>query len=189
MALIETHLAKFNFTAADNAHIAEIGYYIDLKKGDCFSTFGKIPDRMGFLLEGILYSYTFDEEGNKKVSQLFSPEHNYIVVDYGNYTQDLKSTVNIEALEPARLFVLEKAHINQLYIDNPIYIQVQRELARQLYIDSLQLINLFQTCNAVERLKILQRIAPEFFKHVPYSYLASFLGMHRNTFNAAMKKL
>ena len=189
MDLITRHLTNIGFTKLHIEQILQRGLLLELKKGQRFSESNKVCDEIGVIFNGILYGYYIDTNGRKKISQFFFCPYNYLVVDYKSYSQRSISNVTIEAIENSKLLVFERNIINQLNEMFPELIQIQQIMAKQLYVGNLNLIHLLQTCNALERIKILKNNAPELFAKVPYSYLASYLGIHRNTFNTAMKKL
>jgi CRP-like cAMP-binding protein len=186
---ITDYLKKNHLTESQIKHVLESGTFVDMKKGDFFSEDGKVCDKIGFLIKGILYTYSIDDKGDKSISHFFYTPNNYLVIDHVSYEKNCKSNNIIEALEETKLFVIDRKSIDQLYAEMPQLIDMEREMAKIMHSESLQLIRIFQTSNAEERIKILRNKAPELFSKVPYSYLASFLGIHRNTFNAALKKV
>lgn len=187
--LIIDGLKRSGLDQSEIDHVLSLVEFLDLKKGQNYLESGKICDKLAVIYDGILCSYKINDQGDKEISQFFLQPFNHVVIDFPSYTQNSASEITIKAIEDSKLLIFDRSTIEQINKTCPKLVHAQRELAKRLYLNSLHLIHVFQTCNASEKIKLLQSRAPELFAKVPYSYLASYLGIHRNTFNAAMKKL
>jgi hypothetical protein len=170
--------------------VLNAGKIVLLKKGELFSQSGKLWSRIGILQTGIFCGWHIDDNADKKVSHIYYLPNNYLVVDYACFLKNTKSTVNIEAAtDNCVLRVYDKDTINLLQQRIPNFLHYRLIEARKQYYEKQKLVTMFQRCNALERIKLVQQKAPEVLCRIPYSYIASFIGVHRNTFANAMKRM
>ena len=144
---------------------------------------------MGILFGGILYAYSTNKNGEKNISRFFYLPDNVIVVNLESFIHDIKSEETIECFEDAYMVTIEKTELNKLYEEIPQLNSIGRLLAEDSYIKALRKIKLLQTKNAKDRILVLREQSPELFKKLPSSYIASYLGMHRNTYNKAFSSI
>ncbi|MDO5607565.1 MAG: Crp/Fnr family transcriptional regulator [Capnocytophaga sp.] len=186
---IANYLQKHHFDGVQSEIIRNHGEIQSFKKGDFFVTKGQISNRVGFILNGMFYAYEIDAQGNKKIFRFFYAPIFYLVVDYESYVRHKTSQFTIEALEDTQVLVFHKEQIELLYATMPEFARLYRYEVDQMLIRTLRVIRIFQKSNTYERMQLLKNTSPELFTRVPYSYLASYLGVHRNTFSEAMKRL
>lgn len=160
-----------------------------LKKGQIFSYSERLWERIGILEEGILCGWYIDQNAEKKISHFYFSPENYFVADYECFILNVKARHTIEAIDTCTLLEYDRQTIMELQETYPKYITAERNDTYRKYLHSQKIVAMFQNCNTVERIRLVQREAPEIMAKVPYSYIASFLGMHRNTFAEAMKRL
>lgn len=165
------------------------GSRIKLKKGAYFSFEDTYCNKIGILLKGMLYSFNFDENGNKQIFQFYFIPNNYIVIDYKSYTTNQKADASIAVIEDCELLIFDTDYIQKLENRNLDFVKVQLEIAKQKYLFSQEIISVLQTKNLIDKIKVIKEKSPELLCKVPYSYLASYLGVHRNTLNLALNKM
>lgn len=181
-------LKQYGLSGNEISKIISIFKFEELKKGDKFLLEGKKSNRIGLLLDGLLIAYYTNQSGEKNISRFYYSPENLIVVDFESFIQDTKSNECIEAFEDTYLVIIEKDDLYDLYKEFPILNNVGRYIAEESYIKALRKIKLLQTANAKGRIIELQNQSPELFTKLPSSYIASYLGMHRNTYNKAINK-
>jgi len=159
------------------------------KKGDVFSHVGRRWDKMGILFNGLLGGWYIDDNAEKRYGHFYLYPENDVVVDYESYVTDVKTTLTIEALSDCEILVYDREKIIELKLKFPNLFNAEKNLAEEKYLQTQKLLNMFQTCNGVDRIRYLQKYAPDLFKKIPYTYIASFLGLHRNGFANALKRL
>lgn len=189
MDSIIKHLKLENFEDQQIDKILSAGKVIHIPKGQCFLKINEKCDKVGLVINGLLYNFNYNNAGDKDVSDFYYPGFNDVVTDYECFIRQTKSTTTITALEDSEIVVFNNNDIQELYIQFPKLLESRAKIIRFMYLKSLHLVHVFRTTNATERIKKFQNCAPEIFKKVPYSYIASYLGIHRNTFNTALKKL
>lgn len=182
-------IEKTHLSADEIQQILRHGKPLSLKKGELFSEENTFSKKIGLLRKGILYSYYYDEKGERKINQFFLVPDNYIVVDYESYMLGEKSRYTIAAIDYAELLVFDADYLISVEKDHPDFLKIQLEVANQKFLLSQKIIELLQIGDLKEQLKILKKHAPEILEKVPYSYIASYLGVHRNTLTSALKKI
>lgn len=185
----DSYLMKHNFDQQQIETIKQYGEIRSYKKGSLYLNQGEICNRIGLVIDGIFYAYDIDQKGNKNIFRFFYNPVFYLVVDYKSYVQNTLSEYVIEALEDSKVFVFSKDKIEYLNTLLPKFADLYKHEMEQMLIHMIHTIRIFQNSNTLVRMKLLKESSPELFMKVPYSYLASYLGMHRNTFSDAMKRL
>lgn len=182
-------LHSFGIEDSGIAKIIDKYECVEIKKGETFLKENKKSDRIGILFSGLMYAYTTDVNGNKNVSRFFYSPQNIIVVNLESFTQNKISDEAIVSIEDSYLITIDKSSLFELYNEIPKLNQIGRTLAEDSYIKALKKIKLLQTSNARERISLLMEQAPELFRKVAKSYIASYLGMHRNTYDKAFSTI
>lgn len=183
------NLKQSNFSSAEIEYILQSGKTALYKKGEVFSYQGKKSDKVAILQKGIFGGYQLNDKDEKRMLQFYIPHYNYVVIDYKCFVQDIVCEQTIEALDESLVLEVDMDTVKLLQEKFPNFLAFEKILAQQKYLESQNLINMFQTSNAKQKIKIIQENAPEIMAKVPYSYIASFLGLHRNTFAEALKKI
>lgn len=186
---IENILLLYGFDNTSVTSVISSFEIIKVKKGSNFLKEGKKSDRIGILIDGLLFAYTINEKGEKNVSRFFYNPENPIVVNFKSLILNEPSDEIIECLEDSYLIVIKKGRLDELYTKLPAMNKIGRVIAEDSYIKALNKIKILQSNNSRERIITLQNQAPELFKKVQKNYIASYLGMHRNTFNKAFASI
>lgn len=182
-------LQRFELEENEITKIMSVYKFEKIKKGDIFIQEGESTKKVGILFGGILYAYSTNKDGDKNISRFFYLPDNVIVVNLESFIHDIKSEETIECFEDAFIVTIEKSDLYKLYEEIPQLNSIGRLLAEDSYIKALRKIKLLQTKNARDRILILREQSPELFKKLPGSYIASYLGMHRNTYNNAFSSI
>ena len=183
------NLKKSNFSDPDIEFILESGKKIKYHKGEIFSKQGDKCNKIGILQSGIFGGSERNPENEKRMVQFYLLPQNYLVVDYPCFLMNSISTQTIEALDECEVLEMDMPSIQMLQQKFPNFLHLEKMTAEEKYLQSQELVNMFQTANAKQKIELVKEKAPELLAKVPYSYLASFLGLHRNTFAEAMKKI
>ncbi|WP_414846744.1 Crp/Fnr family transcriptional regulator [Chryseobacterium sp. IT-36CA2] len=182
-------MEKTGFTFPEIEYVLSLGERISLKKGTIFSQPNKCWEHLGILESGILGGWKPNENFDKKFMQFFySPSH-YLIVDYECFVEDKPAIQTIEVLEDATILFYSRKHYFEVKDKLSKFLDLEKRTAERKFLESQKLVTMFQNCDAIERIKLIQESSPEIMTKVPYSYIASFLGLHRNTFAQAIKKL
>ncbi|MFJ1366181.1 Crp/Fnr family transcriptional regulator [Capnocytophaga canimorsus] len=169
--------------------ILQCGKVILLKKGEFFLRENQVSHNIGFVLNGLLYSYYTDREAVKRIYRFYYQPRYHLMLDYESFLENTPSSLNIEVLEDAEVFLLERSVFDKICLEVPEFARLYQQEISQMLVRTLRIIRVFQSGSTHERLRLLKQTCPELFLKVPYSYLASYLGIHRNTFTELLKKV
>ena len=190
MKLLVENLKSIAFTDEEISEIFNQGHFTHLRKGEKFIKKGEKVDKVGMLKEGLLYGWHLDTKGNKKVEEFYILPEMYLVADYQGFINNTKALITIEAIEDSILLVFDRSTMENLEKKYPELYRLREIDIRRHFIVSQRLVKMFQTTTkAVERVLFVQKYMPEILLRVPYTYIASFLGLHRNTFAEALKRI
>jgi len=187
--VISALLQQNNVTDADRDLIAEHLNLIKLKKGEHFSISGKICDRLGILIDGLLYANFSSPKGRLNVSRFFYAPQNIIVSSFESFKNQTYSNESITALEPSTVLFFTNKGLNQLTEEVPVIDKVIRHLAEVSYISALQRIHDLQVLSAKERVHKFFRQNGELYNKVNKMHIASYLRVHRNDLTNFVKEI
>ncbi|EKB05640.1 hypothetical protein HMPREF9711_01019 [Myroides odoratimimus CCUG 3837] len=162
---------------------------IHLKKGELFLAQNQPCNRLGILTEGSLYAYSILEDGTEKIHGFYYPGDQCIVFNYKSYHKDEHSTMYIKCYEPCTLYTIVLSEVKALYPYFPFFQLIEQAIAKHNIKTAIKKIEILQNESNTEKIKAFQRYFPRVFTFFPYSYIASYLGIHRNTFNRVLKKM
>lgn len=156
-----------------------------LRKGDEFSIQGKICDKIGILVAGLLYaSFQPENEEDEKVSRFFYSPRNIIVTSFESFNEVRPSSESIIALEDSFLLCISREDLNRLYELSPEVNTIGRKLAEESYIQLFRRARALQTLDGEDLIKDFWETHPELVNHpsISLQQIASYLGIHRNTY-------
>ncbi|CEN51198.1 hypothetical protein CCAN2_50027 [Capnocytophaga canimorsus] len=84
--------------------ILQCGKVILLKKGEFFLRENQVSHNIGFVLNGLLYSYYTDREAVKRIYRFYYQPRYHLMLDYESFLENTPSSLNIEVLEDAEVF-------------------------------------------------------------------------------------
>lgn len=156
-----------------------------LKKGQYVLLEGNVCTKDLFVLSGTLMQYTSDEKGKMHVVQFALP--NWWISDWDSILRKTPSIYNICTLEDAEVMQIDYAQLQQLFGTVPkmeVYFRVIFQhafAAQQRRIGWLQL-------PAYERYRQFVSVYPDFELKLSQSYIASFLGITRESLSRLKSK-
>jgi len=161
---------------------------VELKAGDYLLKKGQVSDRIYFVEKGIVRCY--DEDEKKKQTTLWFMEEGNVIVAVESFFDRTPSTEVIQALEDCVLVGITYA---QLYDAYGTYIEFNyhgRELTTKYYVWSAKRVKMLQRFKAPQRYEFTKRTQPGIVERasVTDAYLASYLGIRRETLSRLKKK-
>ncbi len=146
---------------------------ITLDKNELFVKEGEVCDYIGFVNRGMLINYkTIENEKELAIEFAFEGE---FITDNKSRLTNCPSLINIKAIEPTELFIIEQHKLLDLYEQIPKFEKFGRILLEHEYLKMCTQIeedNKF--CTKFRYESLLQR-NPEILKKVPLSYVADYL--------------
>jgi CRP-like cAMP-binding protein len=160
-----------------------------LKKGESFIEYGEKTQKIGILLNGLLYSTYVSENGSEWISRFFFPPNNFIVSNHRSFYQGKNSKESIRAYEDSELIYIEKEEFKYLLDNNRTFERTVRILAEESYVQAMERIHSFQSLNAEQRIRKFFDEHPELGKKLQRQHIASYLGIHRNILTRFLYKI
>lgn len=160
-----------------------------IKKGESFIDYGEKMQKIGILINGLLFSTYIAESGTEWVSRFFFPPNNFIVSNHRSFYQEKNSSESIRAYEDSELICIEKEEFKYLLDHNSKFERTVRILAEESYVQAIERIHSFQSLNAEQRIRKFFDEYPELGKKLQRQHIASYLGIHRNILTRFLYKI
>lgn len=187
---ITEKFAHFDLTAHELEETRKILRVEHVKRNSFFLKKGEHSNRIGLLVKGLIYAYSSDSNSEEHIHNFFYPGSSQdIVFNYESYIQNVPSELAYKCYQDATLIVLDTMEVKKLYQQFPRFYQLEMLIMQPQFLQALFRSKMLQSGSALEKITILKAQAPEIFRLFPSIYIASYLGIHRNTFNRAMSKI
>jgi CRP/FNR family transcriptional regulator, anaerobic regulatory protein len=178
---IEEILKKFGIKKEKVYYISKYLLPLHFKKGEIFSEYGKICNKIGILFSGLLYAnYEIENSTQEIVSRFFFSPDNIVVTSFESFYYQLPSNESIKALEDSYLFCINRKDLSHLYNILPELNLIGRQIAEQSYIQALRRIHNLQAMNSQQRVNDFFEKQPELYNKIMKKHLTSYLGLNRN---------
>ena len=161
-------------TSADYAAFAAALQPVTLNKKALLLREGEVCRHVAFVERGGLrYFYTVD--GEERTGQFFFEGSWY--ADYDSFLDQKPARQCIEAVEPARLWLLARTDLYRLYEERPVFERFGRLMAEQAYRGSKARSASLLNQTPTERYEQLVRDRPDLVQRVSQRLLATYLGI------------
>lgn len=193
--ILVKYFESFNISSKNIQLIISSMQPLTIDKGENFSEHGKVCNKIGILVSGLLYAYYFTEEGEQKVSRFFYIPRNdselmstSVVTSFESFRLGINSNETITAIEKSELYCISKNDLEKLYEEIPEMNYIGREIAEHGYIQTLQRVHSLQAVTNEQRFLKFFKDSPELFPRLKIQHITSYLGMNRNEYSKLMKK-
>jgi len=112
----------------------------------------------------------------------------------GSFVTSLKSLLTgapsasfIAAAEPALVYIFTKEKMMDLYAQSPPILDFGKKLLENIAMAQEEHLELFKLYSAEQRFRYIEQHQPEMLQRVPLSWLASYLGVARETLSRFRK--
>ncbi|WP_456311672.1 Crp/Fnr family transcriptional regulator [Pseudomonas shirazensis] len=166
--------------------IVEKAIKIELQKDDYFSEAGKIPIRVGFILEGVVRGCYYNNKG-EEITRCFISE-NSLAFDYMNFEANTSSAEYLQAATNCKLIVFSK----------PDWEEISQTIVGWENISG----KMFQKClfqksrkgpvisqDATTRYLEFMKNYPTLINRVSLAYIASYLGVTQQSLSRIRKNI
>lgn len=173
---LKSHLKSFNILSDD-----EIDDFIaasttkHLKKSEYYIKEGETCNSVTFVVSGILRSYYTSDKGDDITYCITFP--NNLMTAYSSFLTNQPTQETIQAIVPTELLVISKEKIEKLAAKGHNWIQFQKTIAEQQYIEMEKRLFSILSSNASTRYEELLKYQPKYVQTIPLQYLASYLGV------------
>jgi len=186
-ALKQNILLKTDLPEEEFRRITSIIEVKNYKKKETVFFSGKVCNKLYFVSQGCLRSYTIDENGVEHTMQ-FAFE-NYWISDLYSYVTGKPAVYNIEALEPSEVFIFYKDEFDELLNNIPQLERHWRILLQNAYLATQERLNCTLSVTADKQYEDLIKRHPNIAQRVPQIYIASYLGITPESLSRIRKKL
>lgn len=154
-------------------------------KDDTLVAQGEVCDRIYFVLEGVLRSFTYYED--KEVTRwLCFPDH--FATSYFSFVYRQPSEDAICTLTDTKLLSISYKSLQYLNARDAVWVDLNRRLLEHYYTILLQRVMSFQTQSTAERYDHLLAAHPTIEAEVPLGCIASYLGMTQATLSRVRRR-
>ena len=161
------------------APISQVFKSIELKKGDYLVLKGQVCSQAVFIEKGVMRNFYLDREGNDITTYLVC--EGWFNTSYTSFLEQVPSIESIQAVSDCQLKAIDFETFSLLKANSKNF----SEMTDKLIIRGLECkderLQAYQTRNAVTRYRELLEKQPSIIQHTPLQYVASYLGISRET--------
>lgn len=173
---MKDYLRSFNFLTESEI---EMGFQYatvrKMNKSERFISAGETCKSVAFINSGIFRSFYISDKGEEMTYCINFP--GIFTTAYSSYISGMPTVEYIEAVSAAEVLVISKIDIEKLATESYNWLCFLKVVAEQQYLELEQRIFQLQKDSAKQRyLNMLER-HPEYIRHIPLQYLASYLGI------------
>jgi CRP-like cAMP-binding protein len=159
----------------------------ELKQKEFFIHANTIQKEIGFIFSGLIRAFYIDNNGNE-ISVNFFGENGY-ATHYTAFITQTPSKYYFQCIEPTVVVTITYKHIQEGYEKFSIFERYGRLVAEEVLKMQQQRIEGFLFENAESRYLAFIKKNPDLFNRISISYLASYLGIERQSLTRIRKKL
>ncbi len=160
---------------------------VTLKRNDYFLKEGQVSNFIGFVNYGVLVYFKVIDNGNE-ITTDFAFENNWVTNNQSRLN-NTPSTINIKAIEPSELLVVNQQKLLDIYTRIPKTERLGRILMEQAFLNIVQQSIDLQVLSAKDRYERLLHTFPEFIQRVPLYHIANYLGIAPKSLSRIRKEI
>lgn len=173
--LLETVNRHVNLNAEEQRQLMNAFRVQRLKRGELWLEEGQPTLDLAFVTSGCLYSYTLDAKGSETPMQFASQW--WWITDLYAYLSKQPATLNVKALEPSEILIIDRETQEQLFERIPKLERYFRIITENALVSSrkrsLDLIHL----DAKQRYLDFQQRHRNLIQHIPLKLIAKYIGI------------
>jgi CRP-like cAMP-binding protein len=150
-----------------------------LRKRQFLSQEGEVWHYNAFICRGLVKTFSIAENATEHIIN-FAPE-NYWTGDRESLINGTPSRLNIDAIEPTELILIEKADFEKLCIEIPQLNQMVNEIIQKSFIVSQGRILVNISFTAEEKYQNFLEKYPNIVNRIPQHMIASYIGITPET--------
>jgi CRP-like cAMP-binding protein len=144
-------------------------------KGKFFTLAGDVPDKIGFIVKGLMKYYYIDPEGNEW-TKFFSAENDF-VASYASFLYQIPSLYNIEALEDTTVLSINYNLYSHNINKSMTWCMIARKYTEKIYYEKEKREASFLQKDASERYLDFLNEYKRLSSRISLKDTASFLGI------------
>jgi len=169
------------------ALITEKAEELTLRKNEYFSEAGKISNRVGFVLEGVVRVCYYNNKG-EEITKYFIEENN-LVVDLESFDNRIPSSSYVEALTDCKLIFFSRENWKDLLDTIVGFDAIVRKIISKALLQKVERISPLLSEDGTARYLRFLEIYPTLVNRVPLSYIASYLGVTQSSLSRIRKNI
>ncbi len=158
----------------------------DLLKGEYFSEAGKIPRQIGFVLEGVVRGFYYNDKG-AEITRCFISENN-LAADYVRFEANTASTEYLQACTDCRLLVFSKENWEELSSTIAGWDNIKNRMVQLCMFQKSRKGPVVSQDATTRYLEFLEHY-PSLANRVPLAYIASYLGVTQQSLSRIRKNI
>lgn len=159
----------------------------ELEKRDYLLREGQVCQQVYFLCDGILRAFQTSEDG-REINTAFYFKNEFLR-EIESMTKNIPTSKNIQAIKACTVICIDKSKLTDLYAQSDFYQQVGRAILESLTIAEQRYSSFLTTYSPKERYLYLLKERPELIEQVPLQYLASYIGISRESLSRIRKRI
>ena len=161
--------------------------YFELAKQDLLLKEGKVSHSTYFLQEGIIRSFTFDNDGEEVTTNLYSAP--CFVNDFLSFFKQQPTQESFQAMSVCKLWTMDFATVQHYFHTFPEF----REFGRMMLVSNYaslhdRMLGMIKE-TAEKRYLKLMHAQPNIFQQVPLRMIASYLGITDSSLSRIRREL
>lgn len=146
-----------------------------VEKGDFLLTQGSICKFEGFVVEGCFKVFTLDKKGNENI--LYFAVKDWWLIDTDSFMNQTPSGLNIQALEPCKVLLINRPNKEKLYNELPIVEKLFRIMSQKAIAAWQRRLIRNHSLTAKERYHHFVTTYPDISSKLKDRQIASYLGI------------
>jgi CRP-like cAMP-binding protein len=175
MHLKEHLINEHHFTEADYDSSIKYMKMLELKPRDFFLEQGKISDKIGLVISGLLRSYTLNDDGEQITTSFY--EIGAFVISAKSLEEKTPAQESIVAVDNTQILTVNADDLPKLFAEVPKWHSISLSLSSYNNEKINQRAYDLQTLSAKERYLKLIETSPEIIKKAALKDIASYLGI------------
>ena len=172
---LANHIDRFTeITSSEQDVLSEFVQFKEVKNKEYLLKAGQICKSNHFVVKGCFRMYSHTDKGTEQIIQ-FGIE-NWWITDYTSLESLQPSLLNIQALEPGVVGVLDRKIQDDLFARLPKLERYFRYVLQRAYAATLMRMHYIFSSSGEERYHHFNSSFPEFVQRIPQYMLASYLG-------------
>lgn len=180
-------LSKFQILSDDDFNLAyPFLNSLKLAKKEYFINFNQKVTQVGFIVKGFFRTYYINDKGNE-ITTCFCYENGFINTMPVS-TSQINTPCAIQAIEPSELIVISLKDMDKLFSQSNNWLMLAYKTTQMGLMNWFNFATNISEKEAFEKYDEFIKQNPSILNRVPLQYLASYLGISKETLSRVRKK-
>jgi len=166
--------------------LKQVMYEKSFKKGEVILRPGQVCRQYYFIVSGCVRSFSLKDDKEINLSFFFEED---IACDFESFRSEQPSLVYLVTTEDCEVLYTNKKEVIPIFSNEEPWHTYLFRFFQHLYLEKDKHAATLKLLSPEERYNYLITNYPEYFQRVPLIYIASYLGISRETLNRVRKKL